>query len=226
MNEDTMYDQPVDIPLDSELMGMTREELAIEIYQLRKQVVRLAEEVVKTEMSSWQVQTQHERMEYLVKESGSYTDMLKSQSADLRDRLKDLNAIKDDLEKTQHTLSESRAKLDRMQRLSHIGSWELDIKSDVISRSREMMSLIGANGGPEAPAADPAISMHVHPEDVRIFESNVNRLISDEVPVTFSCRVVMPDGSLRQILFSAEVVADEREKVFGIAKDITPPKTA
>ncbi len=226
MNEDTMYDQPVDLPPDSELIAMTREELAVEIYQLRKQVVRLAEEVVKSEMSTWQVQTQHERMEYLVKESGSYTDMLKSQAADLRARLKASEAIKDDLDKMEHTLSENQAKLDRMQRLSHIGSWELDIKSDVISRSREMMSLIGASGSPEAQAADPAISMHIHPEDVRIFESNVNRLISDEVQVSFSCRIVRPDGAVRQLMISAEVVAGEHEKVFGIAKDITPQKNA
>lgn len=224
MNEDTMYDQPVDLPPDSELIAMTREELAVEIYQLRKQVVRLAEEVVKSEMSTWQVQTQHERMEYLVKESGSYTDMLKSQAADLRARLKASEAIKDDLDKVEHTLSENQAKLDRMQRLSHIGSWELDIKSDMISRSHEMMSLIGANGSPEAPAADPAISMHVHPEDVRIFESNVNRLISDESQVSFCCRIVRPDGAVRQFMISAEVVAGEHEKVFGIAKDITPQK--
>ncbi len=71
-------------PPIANLIGMTREELAIEIYQLRKQVVRLAEEVVKSEMSSWQVQTQHERMEFLVKESGSYTELLQSQAADLR----------------------------------------------------------------------------------------------------------------------------------------------
>ena len=126
-------------------------------------------------MSSWQVQTQHERMEYLVKESRSYTEMLKSQAEDLRARLKASEAIKDDLAKAEHTLSESLAKLDRMQRLSHIGSWELDMKSDMISRSREMMSIIGADGTPEASAADPAISMLIHPEDVHIFESNVNR---------------------------------------------------
>lgn len=226
MNEDTMYDQPVDLPPDSELIAMTREELAVEIYQLRKQVVRLAEEVVKFEMNTWQVQTQHERMEYLVKESGSYTDMLKSQAADLRARLKASEAIKDDLDKVEHTLSENQAKLDRMQRLSHIGSWELDIKSDMISRSREMMSLIGADGSPEASAADPAISMHIHPEDVRIFESNVNHLISDEVQVSFCCRIVRPDGAVRQFMISAEVVAGEHEKVFGIAKDITPQKNA
>ncbi len=225
MNEDTMYGQPVDLPPDSDLIGMTREELAIEIYQLRKQVVRLAEEVVKSEMSSWQVQTQHERMEFLVKESGSYTDMLKSQAADLQARLKASEAIKDDLEKAERTISDSQAKLDRMQRLSRIGSWELDIKSDMISRSREMMSLIGASGSPEAPAADPAISMHIHPEDVHIFELNVHRLISDEAPVVFSCRVLKPDGDERLYMFSAEVVAGEHEKVFGIAKDITSQKT-
>lgn len=225
MNEDKTYDQPVDLPPDSDLIGMTREELAIEIYQLRKQVVRLAEEVVKSEMSSWQVQTQHERMEYLVKESGSYTDMLKSQAADLQARLKASESIKEDLEEAERILSDSQAKLDRMQRLSQVGSWELDIKSDVISRSGEMMSLIGASGSPEAPAADPAISMHVHPEDVRIFELNVHRLISDEVPVAFSCRIVKPDGDERLFMFSAEIVAGEHEKIFGIAKDVTSQKT-
>ena len=194
MTEYSMYEQPVEISPDSDLVGMTREEMAIEIYQLRKQVVRLAEEVVKSEMNTWQVQTQHERMEFLVKESRSFTDMLQSQAADLRARLKASEAIQDDLATAERTLSDSQAKLDRMQRLSHIGSWELDIKSDVISRSREMMSIIGASGDLEAPAADPAISMLVHPEDVRIFESNVHHIIADGVPVTFSCRIVRPDG--------------------------------
>jgi PAS domain-containing protein len=222
MNEDTTYDKPSEIPADSELIGMTREEMAIEIYQLRKQVVRLAEEVVKAEMSSWQVQTQHERMEYLVKESRSYTELLQAQAEDLRDRLKASEAIKDDLAKAELILSGSAANVDRMQRLSHIGSWELDLKSDSIIRSREMMSILGASGSPEVSAADYAISMLIHPEDTRIFELNVHRTIADDVPVTFSCRIVKPDGAIRQIMFSAEVVAGEHEKVFGIAKDITP----
>ena len=222
MNEDSMYEKPVEISPDSDLVGMTREEMAIEIYQLRKQVVRLAEEVVMSEMNSWQVQTQHERMEFLVKESGSFTDMLQSQAAELRARLKDSEAIRDDLATAECTLSDSQAKLDCMQHLSHIGSWELDIKSDVISRSREMMSIIGASGDLEAPAADPAISMLVHPEDVHIFESNVHHIIANNVPVTFCCRIVKPDGTVRQIMFSAEVMANDNEKIFGIATDITP----
>lgn len=222
MNVDTMYEKPAEIPPDSDLIGMTREELATEIYILRKQVVRMAQEVVKSEMSSWQVQTQHERMEFLVRESGSYTELLQSQAVDLRSKLKASEVIEDDLARAERTLSETRAKFDSVQRLSHIGSWELDIKADVISRSCEMMSLIGACGSPEAPAADPAISMLIHPEDVHIFESNVNRIIYEYVPVTFNCRVVRPDGAIRQFMFSAEAVAGEHDKVFGIAKDITP----
>ncbi len=222
MNEDTTYDKPSEIPADSELIGMTREEMAVEIYQLRKQVVRLAEEVVKAEMATWQVQTQHERMEYLVKESRSYTELLQSQAEDLRAKLKDSDAIRDDLAKAELTLLDSQAKIDRMEHLSHIGSWELDMKSDVITRSAEMMSIIGASGSPVAAAADPSISMLIHPEDAGIFESSVRRIIADEVPVTFSCRIVRPDGSVRQVMFSAEPVSGEHEKVFGIAKDITP----
>lgn len=222
MNEDTTYDKPYDIPADSDLIGMTRDEMAIEIYTLRKQVVRLAEEVVKAEMSSWQVQTQHERMEFLVKESRTYTELLQAQAEDLRARLKASEANKDVLAKAEMALSDSVAKIDRMQHLSHIGSWELDMKSDVISRSSEMMSILGIDGPHVASAADPAISLLIHPEDAHIFEQNVHRTIADDIPVTFSCRIVKPDGTIRQIMFSAEPVAGEHEKLFGIAKDITP----
>jgi PAS domain-containing protein len=222
MNEDTTYDKPSDIPADSELIGMTRDEMAIEIYTLRKQVVRLAEEVVKAEMSSWQVQTQHERMEFLVKESRSYTELLQAQAEDLRTRLRASESIKDVLAKAEQTLSDYVVKLNRMQHLSHIGSWELDMKSDVISRSSEMMSILGADGPLEASAADPAISMLIHPDDAHIFEQNIHRTMADNVPVTFICRVVKPDGTIRQIMFSAELVAGEQEKIFGVAKDITP----
>jgi PAS domain S-box-containing protein len=227
MTADIQDDSAQEMPVDSELADMTRKELASEIMQLRKQVVRLAEEVVKSEMGSWQVQSQQERMEFLVKESRAYTEMLESQSRDLRSRLSELESIKEALAKAEQAMRDRQAKFDRLQHLSHIGSLEWDLRSDKISRSRELLDLLGIDEEAEAITADPVQSMLVHPEDMAMFESNIQRLISLRQPVSFNYRAVRPDGDIRQLWLSAEVMLDELGDpaiVFSIVKDITPKK--
>jgi PAS domain S-box-containing protein len=227
MTADIQDDSAQEMPVDSELADMTRKELASEIMQLRKQVVRLAEEVVKSEMGSWQVQSQQERMEFLVKESRAYTEMLESQSRDLRSRLSELESIKEALAKAEQAMRDRQAKFDRLQHLSHIGSLEWDLRSDKISRSRELLDLLGIDEEAEVITADPVQSMLVHPEDMAMFESNIQRLISLRQPVSFNYRAVRPDGDIRQLWLSAEVMLDELGDpaiVFSIVKDITPKK--
>jgi PAS domain S-box-containing protein len=227
MTADIQDDSAQEMPVDSELADMTRKELASEIMQLRKQVVRLAEEVVKSEMGSWQVQSQQERMEFLVKESRAYTEMLESQSRDLRSRLSELESIKEALAKAEQAMRDRQAKFDRLQHLSHIGSLEWDLRSDKISRSRELLDLLGIDEEAEVITADPVQSMLVHPEDMAMFESNIQRLISLRQPVSFNYRAVRPDGDIRQLWVSAEVMPDELGDpaiVFGIVKDVTPKK--
>jgi PAS domain S-box-containing protein len=227
MTADIQDESAPEATIDSELAGMTREELISEIVQLRKQVVRLAEEVVRSEMGSWQVQSQHERMEFLVKESRAYTEMLESQSRDLRSRLAGLELTKEALEKAEQIILNSQAKLDRLQRMSHIGSWEWDLRSDRISRSRELLDILGVDKDAEPPVADLVQSMLVRPDDMALFESSIGRTISSGQPVSFECQIIRPDGGIRHIGVSAEVLHDEPGApaiIFGIVQDITSRK--
>ena len=222
MRENTILDKSSDIPDDSDILSMSRGELLAEVHQLRKQVVRLAQEVVKSEMSAWQVQTQREQMEFRIRESGAYTEMLRSQTRDMQQQITAMDQLKAEASRLSRSLEDCQIRLDIVLRLCSLASWELDFNTDKLLRSPELMAMLGIEGKAEVPAADPVVSLLVHPEDAKIFDSSVRHVISENEPVNFTCRIVRKNGEVRRIAFIVDYLPGERGKVFGLAQDVTP----
>lgn len=223
MTAEISDDRIADIPADSDLAGMTRGELVYEIEQLRKQVVRLAEEVVRAEMDSWQTQTQRERMKYIVNESSVYKEMLQAQIKDLRAQLESYARHEEEQVKAEHAIRESLARFERMQRLSHIGSWEWDIRSDTITRSYELLEILGIEERPEVPATDMVASMLVHPEDAPSFEASIRQVMINGGVRSFNYRVRKLNGEIRLVKTSIEAILNDRDEtvqIFAIVQEI------
>src|SRR5437868_7183601 len=99
----------------------------------------------------------------------------------------------------EEVLRRSEAYLSEAQRLSHTGSWALiPATGEVTYWSEEIFRITGFDpaGGP--PRFE-EFMQHVHPDDVASIEERVRTAIREKADYNHSCRVVHPNGEVRDI---------------------------
>jgi PAS domain S-box-containing protein len=122
---------------------------------------------------------------------------------------------------------EHERRLAEAQAIAHVGSWEWEIATNRVIWSDELYRMFGVSIGSPVGYAD-AIA-RVHPED----RARVERLVMDGLhhrrPEEYECRVVRPDGTVRDVQNRAVVVSDSSGAVVrmvGTLLDITERKLA
>jgi signal transduction histidine kinase/integral membrane sensor domain MASE1 len=119
-------------------------------------------------------------------------------------------------------LARSASRLGEAQSLAHIGSWEWDIKRDLVMWSDELYRIFDR---------DPALGpLHydgylelVHPHDRSFTDETVRQAAADGRPFAFEHRILRADGSERIILGRGRVVrhGGEAVRMLGTAQDVT-----
>jgi len=116
------------------------------------------------------------------------------------------------------------------QRIAHLGSWEVEIATGVVSWSDEQYRIFGLIPG-EVTATLARFLAAIHPDDraryVAASEANLASGVRAYSPVEF--RILRPDGTVRMLLSQDEVVRDavgRSVRVFGTDMDITERKRA
>jgi PAS domain S-box-containing protein len=117
--------------------------------------------------------------------------------------------------------------LSEAQALAHVGSWEWDIKREVVTWSDELYRIYGL---------DPAIDSvdyvryleRIHPEDRAFVDATVKRAYEERRPYAFEHRVVRPDGSVRRVSGRGRVIVEggEAVKMLGTSQDVTEQRQA
>jgi two-component system cell cycle sensor histidine kinase/response regulator CckA len=120
----------------------------------------------------------------------------------------------------------SRALFADIQRITHIGSWEVDPVADRVSWSDEKYRIMGFAPQVES-ATFELFKKHLHPDDIE----GVMKSISDSRiggPFEFSYRVILEDGSIRHLMDRGHttVVDGLVVRVLGTTQDLTELKTA
>ncbi len=125
---------------------------------------------------------------------------------------------------------ESAAGLAAAQRIAHLGSWEVEIATGVVSWSDEQYGLFGLIPG-EVTATLARFLAAIHPDDraryVAASEANLASGVRAYSPVEF--RILRPDGTVRMLVSQGEVVRDaagRSVRVVGTDMDITERKRA
>ncbi len=126
------------------------------------------------------------------------------------------NAAEDDLK-------ESQRKLEEAQRLAHVGHWERDLKTGVITWSDEIYRILGLERG--SPLTE---WQHIlHPEDQERISIAIEEAQRGLRRYDVEYRIVRPDGEVRFIRSQGDIIRDEQGELcwaFGIAQDITERK--
>ena len=130
--------------------------------------------------------------------------------------------------RAEEALKESQHRLEEAQRIAHVGHWERELKTGLITWSDEIYRILGLPL-PENDEPPTEWRHMIHPEDrERVFlviEGAQRGLRRYDVEY----RIVRPDGEVRFLHSQGDIIRDEQGqplRAFGIAQDITERKRA
>lgn len=136
-----------------------------------------------------------------------------------------------DRRRTEESLRQSRRDLSRAQQIARVGTWTLDLATQVTSstsdETREIFGFDGP-GGFELPVED--LNRRIHPDDLPMVE--VARQYCFDHPGTgyyVQYRVIPSPGSVRHVESQAEVLTDADGKgvrMVGFMRDVTEARLA
>jgi PAS domain S-box-containing protein len=122
-------------------------------------------------------------------------------------------------------LRESEERLVEAQALAHVGSWEWDLRADVVTRSAELSRMLGYPPDPLG-TGETARFEHVHPDDRERVRADLHDAITTRDSYEMSYRLLGPDG-VRIIHSHGRIVRDEAgaaERLLGTSHDVTERK--
>lgn len=126
-------------------------------------------------------------------------------------------------------LEASERQLSSAQRIAHLGSWQRDTVSGVMSWSVELYMICGLEPG-SVPASYDNFLERFAPEDrPKVEETMREALAEGETSSQHFCRVRRPDGSQRIVQLEAERLTDpqgKQDNLIGTCHDVTELKEA
>jgi diguanylate cyclase (GGDEF)-like protein/PAS domain S-box-containing protein len=125
-------------------------------------------------------------------------------------------------------LGETKDSLNRAQRIAQMGNWDWQIPENRLFWSDGIYRLFGL-GSAEFAASYEAFLARVHPDDRAAVEAAVGHALASGEPYALDHRIVLPDGTVRVVHESAEVVLDaqgQATRMIGTVQDVTARKQA
>jgi PAS domain S-box-containing protein len=128
--------------------------------------------------------------------------------------------------RTQQRIERSEARLARAQRIAHLASWNLELRTDRLEWCDELYRIIGRCPNEVTPSYRALLSS-IHLDDQRAFESQMRRSISKNETTIADYRVVRKTGEVRDVCseICLESSDDGRpQRLIGTIHDITERK--
>ena len=146
-------------------------------------------------------------------------------------RLGHRSSIRDIAERKQaeDAVQRSQAYLAEAERLSHAGSWALDVASGkYLYASEEFFRIFGLDAQEGLPSRED-FSRLIHPEDWDRANGSFEQQLREKVDITIEYRIVLPDGTVRHLYVIRHPILNEAGDVVqlvGTVMDITDRKRA
>ncbi|MDD5225831.1 MAG: PAS domain S-box protein [Candidatus Omnitrophica bacterium] len=126
----------------------------------------------------------------------------------------------------EEAIKASVAELKEAQRVSHVGSWVLDLQTELTTFSDEMFRIYGMNPAAAGPIFRECEKM-MHPEDWEKMMAAIMKSKETGEDYELELRITRPDGEPRVILSRGHIQRDSSGKAVrlsGISRDITERK--
>lgn len=117
----------------------------------------------------------------------------------------------------------SKERLERGQLYAGIGTWDWDIRNDVVYWSDQVKVLYGYTPELEEASSEDFFNI-VHPEDLTAVTNAVKACVEQGVKFDIEHRVIWPDGSVHWMLERGDVIRSEEGEplhMLGVVQDIT-----
>ena len=128
----------------------------------------------------------------------------------------------------EEALRASEAALMQSQAVAHIGHWAADKQRKTLTWSDEMKHILGLDVTAPLGDLDEVLRRAIHPHDLARVRELRARMRAGQAPATTEFRVLWPDGTIRYICATADVLARDDEgnvlRHTGIMQDITERK--
>src|SRR5215472_7445511 len=109
------------------------------------------------------------------------------------------------------------------QQITHIGSWEWDVRANVVTWSDELYRIYGLEPR-SCEIAYESFLARVHPDDRERTKQEVKSALVRGGDFAYPERIVRPDGSIRELETKGTVLLDERghaARLIGTCRDVT-----
>src|SRR5438874_1037528 len=145
----------------------------------------------------------------------------------LQEQQLELRQMLDFRREAEEALRRSEAWLSEAQRLSHTGSWVLDLETSELKHwSPELLRICGFDPDAGIPSTE-AVRERTHPEDRAKNVEEVETAIRERTGVAGERRLVLPDGTIRHLQIVVSPVFDAAghpTEIIGTAMDVTERK--
>ena len=124
-------------------------------------------------------------------------------------------------------LEHSEAMLRQAQEIAHVGSWDWNLATNIVTRSEEYRRLMRLDGEDAVSLGAPSFDL-IHPEDRDRARQAVERALRDRTPWTVEYRLLFEDG-VRVIQARGDVVLDANGapvRLIGTVQDVTDKREA
>ena len=134
-----------------------------------------------------------------------------------------LNRTTEQLQASRMALQQQEAKLAQVQRVAHVGSWELDLSASKLTWSDELLNICGLEPGVRSPIQ--ALRL-IHPDDLAKVKQVLKAAFKDGRAFQLEHRLIRADGQVRSVNSSGQAIAQvgKPKKLFGTVMDITERK--
>ena len=126
--------------------------------------------------------------------------------------------------RAEEELKQSESELAEAQRLAHIGSWNWDLRTDVMTWSDEHYRIFGVQRSDIDVNCEDVVFDFIHPDDRETVRGVVAKTRKAGEPFNFYYRIIRHDGEERIIQSSGSIETDETGqpiRMFGTAQDVT-----
>lgn len=131
-------------------------------------------------------------------------------------------------QRTETALQHKETKLLEAQRVAHVGSWELDTRTNKITWSEESFHLFGFDPTQPEPSYEDHLQ-RIHPDDRASVQAAVEQITMTGQAFVVDFRILHPDGSVKYIEGRGEAIQNRQGQtiqLLGTLLDITRRKRA
>lgn len=141
---------------------------------------------------------------------------------------KSFNDMARQLDADTEKLRKSEASLNEAQRIAQVGSWERDLKNNILLWSDEIYHIFEIDGDRFSASFEIFLKV-IHPEDRAMVDEVYKESLKSGGPYSIDYRLLFPDGRIKYVHEQCETSYDKEGKPFrstGTVQDVTARKIA